>query len=636
MQMNESRMIMTSGYPEMTEMIHRLAKELQYNVTVVEGVLDEAVEPVQELLANGSYDVVISRAGTAKMLANVVNVPLIYSESSDFDLIQSFLQAKKEGENICYINFEEPGFQFNFEKIEAMIGFNVTLLPYTTQETLLAQIEVAKEMGMDVIVGGGIRVKQLASDYGMKSMHIITSERTIRRSFLRAKQAAENSYTIKENTERLNAVVHVSEEGIFYLNKQKEIEVCNPAAERIFGVKAHLLLKKQPQQITCKPLRTLLEKEDLYIGQGRMTFEKLLVQHEAVFVNGLRVGTVVTCQEIHQIQELESKIRRDLHKKGLVAKVSLADIQYKGEKMNDIVQLAEQYAAANSTVLIYGESGTGKELVAQGIHNASSRKDGPFVAINCAALPETLLESELFGYVEGAFTGAKKGGRQGVFELAHKGTIFLDEIGEMEPNLQARLLRVLQEKEVMRLGGDRMVPVDIRVVAATNKNLWELVNEGAFRSDLYFRIGVLRLELPALRERQEDIPVLVDYLLQQRQERITWKHLSKQLQEFLQSYHWPGNIRQLENVLERLAIRLKYSTNESAFMKDVLNETGGESEQENRQQGDVVLDEGSMDQMERQIIDWMLSKYKQNRTVVAEKLKISRTTLWKKLNEPHE
>jgi propionate catabolism operon transcriptional regulator len=241
-----------------------------------------------------------------------------------------------------------------------------------------------------------------------------------------------------------------------------------------------------------------------------------------------------------------------------VARHLLSGLVGASSAMDEVRALAERYARSDATVLVTGESGTGKELVAQGIHNASTRRDHPFVAINCAAFPEALLESELFGYEEGAFTGSRRGGRQGLFEAAHTGTIFLDEIGDMPMTLQTRLLRVLQERQVLRLGSNDPTPVDVRVIAATNKDLKRAVAAREFRDDLYYRLNILHLHLPPLRGRIEDMTAIAADLLQ----RALLRHgapdaharaLSLVLPR-LGSYAWPGNVRELENVIERVAV----------------------------------------------------------------------------------
>ena len=223
-------------------------------------------------------------------------------------------------------------------------------------------------------------------------------------------------------------------------------------------------------------------------------------------------------------------------------------------RMKKVYEIAKKVAPSSSTVLILGESGTGKEVLAKYIHFCSKR-EGPFVAINCAAIPEELLEAELFGYEKGAFTGAVKS-KPGKFEIAHKGTLFLDEIGDMSLKLQAKLLRVLQERQVERLGGNTPIKIDTRIIAATNKNLEEEVKNGNFREDLYFRLNVIPLHLPPLRERKEDIPLLATFFLKKicKREGIEEKEFSKEVLELLKSYHWPGNIRELENFVERLVI----------------------------------------------------------------------------------
>jgi transcriptional regulator with PAS, ATPase and Fis domain len=228
----------------------------------------------------------------------------------------------------------------------------------------------------------------------------------------------------------------------------------------------------------------------------------------------------------------------------------------------EIKELARKKAKSDASVLIVGETGTGKELFAHAIHHASRRKDWQFVTVNCAALPESLLESELFGYEEGAFTGARKGGKPGLFELAHKGTIFLDEIGEMDMSLQARLLRVLESREVMRIGGDRMINVDIRIIAATNKDLWMLVEDGRFRKDLYYRLNVLPIEVPPLRERPGDILLLLERLQQVSGAKF---EIPPEVAEVLVRYPWHGNVRELKNLVDYLTYLGKRSIDEKDF-----------------------------------------------------------------------
>lgn len=221
--------------------------------------------------------------------------------------------------------------------------------------------------------------------------------------------------------------------------------------------------------------------------------------------------------------------------------------------MEKLILSAQHYASSNSTILIRGETGSGKELFARAIHNASPRRDNIFLAINCTAIPDTLLESELFGYEEGTFTGANKGGKLGLFELASGGTLFLDEIGDISSTLQAKLLRVLQEHRVRRIGGNREIPINVRIISATNCNLEQMVKDGLFRQDLYYRLNVIPLYLPPLRERKEDIRLLANYLFQSTVNNINTsiKSISQEAFEKLTNYDYPGNVRELSNIIER-------------------------------------------------------------------------------------
>ncbi len=329
-----------------------------------------------------------------------------------------------------------------------------------------------------------------------------------------------------------------------------------------------------------------------------------------VAVEAMREGAFDFVLKPFPVELIEGLVARALRYKRRVKKAesSSAPVKVKelpkelvffSDKMKEVVELAERVAPSGATVLIEGESGTGKEVIARFIHIKSGRK-GRFVAVNCAAIPETLLESELFGYEKGAFTGASAS-KEGKFELAHKGTLLLDEIGDMPPSLQAKLLRVLQEKEVDRLGGKTPKKVDVRVIASTNRDLKRLVEEGLFREDLYYRLSVIPIKIPPLRERKEEIVPLAEYFV----ERFATMYgrgkmtLSEDAKKELVDYHWPGNVRELENVIERAVILASSSeiTAEDLFI---------EPRKERRQE--VPKDELSVDELERMLIEKALKE----------------------------
>ena len=268
------------------------------------------------------------------------------------------------------------------------------------------------------------------------------------------------------------------------------------------------------------------------------------------------LGTVYTFKDISEIQRLEKEHRRKLINEQNFARYTLDMIHGNSKSIKAAISLAQKIALSNSPILIQGESGTGKELFAQGIHNESTYRNGPFIAVNFAALTETLLESELFGYEEGAFTGARKGGAAGLFEQAHNGTIFLDEIGDVPLRFQVKILRVLQEKQVRRIGGFRVIPINARVIAATNRKLQALIAQGTFRQDLFYRLNVLPLQIPALKNRRADISLLAeefyDKYFKNRERQVSTKNYFKFVMPYFLAYYWPGNIRELQNVVEYL------------------------------------------------------------------------------------
>jgi transcriptional regulator with PAS, ATPase and Fis domain len=359
-----------------------------------------------------------------------------------------------------------------------------------------------------------------------------------------------------------------------------------------------------------------------------------LVNHIPISVNYEVVGIVSIFRSTANVIKDENEVRRNFAK-GLVAKYTIKNLTHSSSVMQDVVKKAMRYASSDSTILINGETGTGKEILAQSIHNMGRRAKGPFVSINCAAIPDQLLENELFGHEEGAFTGARKGGKIGLFELAHTGTIFLDEIASTPLSVQASLLRVLQEKKVMRIGSDRLIPIDVRVLASSNKNLVEEVRSGRFREDLFFRINVLIINMPPLRERIEDLEIIVADLMKRISDKYGIEPISIPDHSIhkLMRYTWSGNIRQLENFIERLLL-----LSDSIFDPKVFDELFRELETHNLSELKVpalIVKQdaigGNKEYDQEKIINEVLIDAKFCKTKAARMLGISRTTLWRKM-----
>lgn len=352
---------------------------------------------------------------------------------------------------------------------------------------------------------------------------------------------------------KMEVILNTVDEAIVAVNEENRVIVFNPVAEKILDINSVQAIDRDVREVIPQVdfLSCLQTGEGIMKEIKRVNDDYYIVSTNPVNgEDGLTHGVVATFRPVVQVKELEVKVRRELVSKGNVAKHTFSHIVGESKELTKALTLAKKFARTNLTVLIEGESGTGKEVFAQAIHNYSEKKDGPFVAINFAAIPENLAESELFGYEDGAFTGAKKGGKAGLFEEAHLGTIFLDEIGDASMEVQKRLLRVLEERKVRRVGGNVLTPVDVRVIAATNQDMESLVKQGKFRNDLYYRLCTLPITIPPLQSRGEDIFILLDYFTRKLYDRLLV--LEVPLKDFLMNYRWPGNIRELRNVVEYL------------------------------------------------------------------------------------
>ncbi|SDF51280.1 sigma-54 interaction domain-containing protein [Sporomusa acidovorans] len=357
------------------------------------------------------------------------------------------------------------------------------------------------------------------------------------------------SNQIKQNAmlqQQMKLVLSNFEDGIIVTETNQKITFHNTVA-------ASILNEKQL-------IGRYLNEVHVNINQGEYSDAAFIniddkvihAENKHLTVDNQKTIHLITLKDLSNIKKIDEQYKRHAKYRGYTAKFTFDDIIHKSSTMAKTIALAKRFAEKDYTILITGESGTGKELFAQSIHNASARSKFPFIAINCAALSESLLESELFGYEEGAFTGARKGGKRGLFELADSGTIFLDELGDAPLSIQIKMLRVLQEREIMRISGNKIIPVDVRIIAATNKNLPGLVEQGLFRQDLYYRLNVLSLSVPPLRERKDDIELLLKHFLSKNNG--PKPVIPKELIDMLCTYSWPGNIRQLQNIAEYITI----------------------------------------------------------------------------------
>lgn len=432
--------------------------------------------------------------------------------------------------------------------------------------------------------------------------------------------------------------VIVDKDGYITTMNQTYLDILGMKKEDVIG---KYILDITPTSELPAVLRTgRIDKADVYPIMGRDT----IVTRLPIIKNGEIVGAIgkslfldmsgakILVKKL-QDTEKELNVYKDEVSKLYCAKWQFSDLIGENPVFLAVKSMAEHVSQTNSTLLITGESGTGKELYAQAIHNASQRKSGPFIRINCAALPENLLESELFGYEDGAFTGARRGGKQGKFELARGGTIFLDEIGDMPMAMQTKMLAVLQERTVERIGGSIPIPVNVRVIAATNRELEAMVSKQEFRQDLYYRLNVVRLNIPPLRRRLDDVPVIAEALLERINHDLQTniRGISDRTKALLMDYSWPGNVRELENLLERAVNMANMNHNKYLSIKHFPSLTEElPINTELLETENINLPE-AMDNLEKQIIIKALERTGRNKVHTAKLLGIHSSALYRKL-----
>jgi PAS domain S-box-containing protein len=553
----------------MFECARDVLKGTHDDVTLSQGLMGGAVGVARALHASG-VEVVISRGATARCIqAGLPDLSVVDMSTSSLDLLTAIHRAKMRAERVAVVAF--PPMSDGALEIGELLSADVRVYLWEHEEDIGRAVLAARADGAGIVVGGYI-MALIARGLGVPCQPVESSPQSILAAVREAKRIAHGRGVEKAKSSLMRAVLTSTDNGIVAVDRRGQVTLFNPVAGRLLRMTEADTVGRPVTEVWPRSgLPRVLESGQGEAGRIERVFDQeIMCSMTPVAVGGETVGAVATFHDVRQIQKMEATVRKRILASGHVAASRFQDILGGSPAVRQAIAMGLDYARTSATVLIHGETGTGKELFAQGIHNASARRAGPFVAVNCAALPAQILESELFGYVPGAFTGASLKGKPGLFELAHGGTIFLDEIAEMDPPTQGKLLRVLQEKQVMRLGSDQVIPVDVRVVAATNKDLGALVASGAFRDDLYYRLNVLRLGLPPLRQRLEDIPALAGMFLSQAATRPGGHALSPAALKELRAHQWPGNVRELQNAMARVAALLRDETVPGELVRQLL------------------------------------------------------------------
>lgn len=546
------------------------------DVLLVKGRVQDAVGVARRLMSEG-VEVVISRGATARLLARELpDLSVVDISTASLAMMAAIHKARAKSRQVAVVEFQPMASVA--DEIGRMLGVNVVVHELDTEDDIEPAVERACREGCGVVVGGYL-VAEVARRLNIACQPVEIVPQGLVASVEEAKRIVRAREVERAKSQMLRAVLATTDNGILAVDRRGCVTLINPHAARVLRVnEADAIGRPVGEFWPSLGLEHVIAN-----GVGEVDRVEHLPERDVVCdtipigASGEIAGALVTFHDVREIQRMEASVRKRAQASGLVATARFDDLLGESPALLEVIERARNYARTPATVLILGETGTGKELFAQGIHNASPRHAGPFVALNCAALPGQLLESELFGYVQGAFTGASQKGKTGLVELAHGGTLFLDEIAEMDRGTQGKLLRVLAERQVMRLGSDQVIPVDVRIVAATNRQLRRLVDEGAFRDDLYYRLNVLQLQIPPLRDRASDIGLLAAALLRRACAGGAFPTLTRGALRELEQHPWPGNVRELQNVMTRVAATRTSGSVSASLVRELLDDGAANS-----------------------------------------------------------
>lgn len=588
----------------------------------------EYLTAADDLVRSGARALITRGGSYHDLVRRGAPVPLVELSIGAQDILAELSAVIDQYEHIWLILSEWVN--FDYESCRPLLPDKVNCFRYTRIDDMLDFLDHLDASESTLVLGGGFTLAPAASK-GIKAIQLRSSADSLREAYSTAINILRETDKQAAKAQQFATILANIEDGVMVLDSDWRVTLCNNKAEELLGVSANTL---QGQELKLR----LPQFSPVYQAyrRGKHSDQFVRVDSRNLSVKAAAItnvsndvpegGTLLTIRDVTKLQELEKNLRFQMSRRGLSAKYTFDDILTRDESMRLVIQWAKDCALSDSTVMIYGESGTGKELFAQSIHNASRRRDCPFVAVNCAALTESLLESELFGYVGGAFTGARKDGKAGLFELAHRGTLFLDEINSMSPSTQAKILRVIEQKEVMRLGSDYIIPLDVRIITAANQDLERMVQQDKFRRDLYYRLNVLEMRIPSLNERKQDILYLFKHFVHELrgcpEEDVV---LKPELEDALLRHTWHGNIRELRNAAQRYVV---VGSDQGAL--PALFPDSPDSEP-SLVDDDLHIDLRELNRTVEDLVIQSLLSRGLTKTQTAKALGISRTALFKKL-----
>lgn len=636
-----------AGYAE--EVRRELTDPDEMSIAVAS--MEEAVRIARERVDTDT-EVLNARGTTADLLRESnIPIPVVDIPINDDDISDSLKSARQLAGDDATIGF--IGFRHVIVPVRSFLetlNVRIKLYEIHSGSEFPEQIERARRDGVSVIIGG-VFAAELIEKAGLRAVRMDSSVASIRQAYKQARSALAAIAIEKKKHQESQTILNSVTEAIISMDRNGRLLALNRIAAQVFDISPGDLDDNGMERLFTpgerRDIARAIDTGEEAVGaiierQGH----KYAMRATPVLVDGTVHGVVVTLQAIDALIHMEATVRKGLYRKGNVARYVFDDIKGVSPELQEAVNMARRFSGLQSNVLIIGDTGTGKEMFAQSIHNASARRHRPFVAVNCGAIPANLIESELFGYDEGAFSGAKKGGRPGLFELAHGGTLFLDEISEMEPAGQVTLLRSLQEQQIRRVGGHDVIPVDVRVIAACNVNLYDMVQGGTFRKDLYYRLSVLVVRVPPLCRRPDDITVLSTAFLSHYNGLFDKNvALSEAAFHELEQFFWDGNVRQLKNFCERVVALADSGEVDAAFIRRELHNSYWTDKRDDTQlnasprnmsmaptgEDAPLVIKGKV--FSRAQLSNILSAHVGNKEAVANELGISRTTLWKQLKK---